>query len=323
MSPYLIFWILLFLISLLCLVKGADLFSDFAERLAIHFKIPPFIIGVTIVSFGTSLPELFYAVSAVLQGAPEIALGDVIGSNITNIFLVLGLATVVMKTQIMKVTHELIHVDLPFFVGSAFLIVLALWDGEFTRGEAIIALCGAIIYILYTVKTRKKMVEKEITEEIRREHPKAKFTSIALIKGLVGLPLLFVGARFLIESITNISIGLDIGVELIAITLVPLGSNLPEIGVTVRNAIRGKSEIVIGNILGSNIFNLFGVLAVAGLFGTLTASAEFFALMLPVLVLATLLYYFITQEKQITRWEGGLLLLFYIIYVNLAVNTLG
>ena len=186
MTFYTVIWMVVFLVSLVCLLKGADMFSDFAERIAIHFKISPFIIGVTIVSLGTSLPELFSAVSAVLQGAPEIALGDVIGSNITNIFLVLGVATIFMKASKLKVTHELIHVDLPFFVGSAFLMVLALWDGELTRGESIIALCGAVIYILYTVKIRKGIVKKEIKEEIKREHPEMKFTPYSLVKGLIG-----------------------------------------------------------------------------------------------------------------------------------------
>ncbi|MBU0976209.1 MAG: calcium/sodium antiporter [Patescibacteria group bacterium] len=311
-----------FIISLAGLVKGSDMFSDFAERLAYHFKIPPFIIGVTIVSIGTSLPELFSAISANLHGATEIALGDIIGSNITNIFLVLGVATLFMKTTKLKVTHELIHVDLPFFVGSVFMIVLALWDNKFSQIEGLIAICGALLYILYTISVRKDMKNARILEEINIEHKTKKFSFLDIPKGGVGLLLLLIGAKYFIESIIITSAGFSISTELIAITLVPLGSNLPELSVTIRNAIRGKSEIVVGNILGSNIFNLFGVLGIAGLLGTLTASPDFFQLAIPTLIASTLLYFFITQEKEITRWEGGLLLLSYVMYINLAFNFL-
>jgi len=322
MSIATLLWLWVFVGSLAGLIKGSDLFSDFAEKLAYSFKIPPFIIGVTIVSIGTSLPELFSAINANLQGATEIALGDILGSNITNVFLVLGVSTLFMKASKIKVTHELIHVDLPFFVGSVFMVVLALWDGKFTPIEGLICICGAILYIFYTISSRKNLDSKEILEEIKAEHKVKKLSIIDIIKGATGLGVLLFSANYFIASIINLAHGLSVSTELIAITLVPFGSNLPELGFTIRNAIRGKSEIVVGNILGSNIFNLFGVLGIAGLFGNLSASIEFFNLSLPALVFATLLYFFITQEREITRWEGGLLILSYVMYINLALNFL-
>lgn len=315
-------WVAVFIVSLIFLVKGSDLFSDFAEKTALKMKISPFIVGVTIVSIGTSLPELFTAISANYQHATEIALGDILGSNITNVFLVLGLATLFMKTPKLKVTHELIHVDLPFFVGSAFMIVLALWDGKFTAIEGIIAVAGAVLYLFYTVSVRRNKKSLEILKELESEHPEEKFKITEVFSGAFGLFLLLLGSKYLIEAIINISSGLNVSTELLALTIVPLGSNLPEIGVTIRNALKGNSEMVVGNILGSNIFNLFGVLGIAGLFGTLTASPDFFYLTLPTLLIATLLYYFITQEKEITRWEGGLLLLSYAMYLQFTISFL-
>lgn len=305
------------LVSVFALIKGADLFSDFAETIALYFKIPPFIIGMTIIAFGTSLPELFSASTAVLSGVSELAVGDIIGSNITNIFLVLGVATVIMKKKILTVSYDLIHVDLPFLVGSAFMAIMVLMDSKVTIFESIILLLGLILYLIYSITIRKDIVGKKMLEVLREEHPKKKMRFKNIVFGIIGLTGLLFGSKYFVKSIIELTAHLEVSLELVAVTLVPLSSNLPELSVTIRNSIKGKSEMVVGNILGSNIINIFGVLGISGLLGAVSVSMNFVIFVLPVLALATILYFFITQEKQITRWEGGLLLLSYFIYLNL------
>lgn len=315
--------LLILVISLLGLVKGADMFSDFSERVALRFKIPPFIIAVTIVAFGTSLPELFSSSVAVYEGVPEIALGNILGSNITNIFLVLGLATFFIRKKYIEIGYDLIHVDLPFFVGSAFLSVIMLLDGSISFVESLILLAGLLLYIMYSISIRKEHHGDGVLKELKQEHEDIKITVRSVLSGIFGLGLLILGAEFFVKTIVTIASDQNIDLGFLAVTLVPLSSNLPEISVTITNAIKGRAELVVGNILGSNIFNIFGVMGISSLFGKVTAPQELLYILLPVVALSTILYFFITQEKQITKWEGGLMLLSYVVYLNLVFQMLG
>ncbi|MDD3648087.1 MAG: calcium/sodium antiporter [Candidatus Dojkabacteria bacterium] len=314
--------ILVVLFSLAALLKGADLFSDFAERLAIKLKVPYFIIGVTIMAFGTSLPELFSAIMSIRQGVPELAVGDILGSNITNIFLVLGVATMFMKSKIVKIGYDLLHVDLPYFVGAAIMVTMILIDQKVTLFESLILILGLCLYIAYSVSVRKSIKDKDIKEAVIEEHSIKQFTILDVFMGILGLFALIFGAKYFVGSIIDLTTRLDISIELVALTLVPLSSNLPELIITIRNANKGNSELVVGNILGSNIFNIFGILGISSLFGSVVISGAFTFLTLLILILATILYFFITQEKQITKWEGGLLLISYLIYLSLIYGTL-
>jgi cation:H+ antiporter len=318
MTP-LIIWGVIFIISLLVLLKAAQYFTQSAERIGLFLGIPPFIVGVTIVSIGTSLPELISSIIAVLKGSSEIVVGNAIGSNITNIFLVLGVVAIAGKK--LEITYELIHVDLPLFVGSAFLLAGTLWDGFITLSEALLLLGGYVLYFHFALNVEKGHthdyeIEKE-TEALGR-----RLDRKTIVIFILSAFFIYIGARYTVESIIKLSDVLEIGKEIIAASAVALGTSLPELIVSATAAKGGKPELAIGNVLGSNIFNAFAVVGFSAFFGTLIIPTSILTFALPLMLIATLLYVFITQDKQITQWEGGLLVIFYIFYIGKLFNWL-
>ncbi|MFO7711061.1 MAG: calcium/sodium antiporter [Candidatus Woesearchaeota archaeon] len=295
-------WILVFVASLAALVKSSDYFTESAERLGIHFGIPSFIVGVTIVAVGTSLPELISSLFAVYKGSSEIVFGNAVGSNIANIFLVLGAAAVIGKN--FKIKHRILDVDLPLLVGSAFLLTIFAWDGQFTAMEGILSLIALVIYLAYTFQTEGIEAEKKDGQPLKE-------TIILIVSGV----FIFLGAHFTIESVIQISRIFQIGTELIAVSAIALGTSLPELMVTFQAARKGNPEIAVGNVLGSNIFNTLAVMGIPALFSTLIITEEMLYFSLPVMLMATVLYFFMTQDRKMTRWEGYLLLLFYVVFL--------
>ncbi len=317
----LIIWILIFALSLFFLVKASNYFTEASEKIGLFFRIPPFIIGVTIVALGTSLPELISSIFSVIKNSSEIVVGNVIGSNIANILLVLGVAAIFGKK--LKTSYGLIHVDLPLLVGSAFLLAAMIWDGVFSLGEAFICLAGIIVYILYTIQTQEKYDSKEIKREIEEKFKKKRKLELKTIVVLVlSIVFIFFGAKYTIEAVINLSKILNIGKDVIAISAVALGTSLPELVVSVTAARKGKAEMAIGNVLGSNIFNTFMVMGVPALIGNILIPKSVLFFSLPVMLIATLLYFFITQDKEITKWEGWMLVLFYIFFIGKLFNII-
>ena len=314
----LLLWIGLFIVSLVVLIKASGYFTDSAEKIGIFFGIPAFIVGVTIVSIGTSLPELVSSIFAVLRNSPEIVAGNVVGSNIANILLVLGIAAIVGKK--LKITYELRHVDMPFLVGSAFLLMVTIWDGLFTLPEALLCIATLIVYLLYTINTEKKHKDVEIKKEMKGELKKKKLEwKIYIILLLSGF-FIYIGAKYTVESVIKLSGMLNIGTEIIAVSAVALGTSLPELMVTIVAARKGKPEIAVGNILGSNIFNTFAVMGIPALIGTLVIPSTILTFGLPIMLIATLLFFFVTLEKEITNWEGWMLLIFYVFFIGKLFN---
>ena len=320
MAPLFI-WLIIFIVSLIVLIKASDYFTDSAEKIGVYFGLPAFIIGVTIVAIGTSLPELISSIFAVLKGSSEIVVGNVVGSNITNIFLVLGVAAILGKK--IKVTYELVHVDLPLLVGSAFLLAVTIWDGIFTLPEALLCIGGIILYLFYTINAEKKHKDVEIKKEMKGEIKKIRKLDLkTLIILAVSAFFIYLGAKYTVESVIQLSEILNIGKEIIAISAVALGTSLPELMVTVSAARKGKPEMAVGNILGSNIFNSLAVMGIPALIGTLIIPHSILTFGLPMMLIATLLYFFITQDKEITRWEGWMLIIFYVFFIGKLFNLL-
>ena len=309
----LLIWIIIFIVSLFILIKASGYFTDSAEKIGLFFDIPDFIVGVTIVAIGTSLPELVTSIIAVSRGSSEIVVGNVVGSNITNIFLVLGIAGIVGKK--IKLTYEIVHVDLPFLLGSAFLLAMTIWDGVFTLPESILCIASMIIYIVYTINTEKKRRDDEIKKE---KKPNWKPFMILVLSSI----FIYLGAKYTIESIIQLSEIFQIGKEIIAVSAVALGTSLPELAVVISTARKGKLEMAVGNVLGSNIFNSFAVMGIPAFMGTLTIPNSILTFSLPIMLIATLLYFFITLGKEITKWEGWLLIIFYIFFIGKLFNLL-
>jgi len=304
----LIFWIGAFIISLAVLIKAADIFTDSASKLGGILGLSQFVIGVTIVSIGTSLPELASSISAVLKGVTDMVAGNVIGSNIANILLVVGLATLFSRKGRLEVTRNLINLDLPLLAGSGIILMLMfLWDGQVTFGEGIIALLGYAIYLHYTLKHKEKETKEKRTKEK---------LDLKIILGLVlGAIFIYFGANYAIESVIKISEILNIGTAVIALSAVAIGTSLPEIFVSVSAARKGKDEIALGNIFGSNIFNGFVVLGLPALFKTLNVTSEVLSIAIPFFIAATLLYVISGITRKIYKWEGAMYLLIYILFI--------
>lgn len=308
-----VLWVGVFIASLAALIIAARYFTIAAERIGIHYGVPPFIVGVTIVAIGTSLPELVSSVLAVIRGSSEIVVGNVVGSNIANVFLVLGIAAIVGRR--LRITYELIHVDLPLFVGSAFLLAVTIWRGGFTLFEALLCLAAFAIYLHYTV-TAERRQEHASGSEGNGETTRRKLGRSTPLILVISAGLIYVGAEYTVTSVVKLSETLRIGTDVIAVSAVALGTSLPELLVSVVAAKRGNADIAVGNVLGSNIFNALVVMGVPGLIGTLAIPETMVTFALPIMLIATLLYLFITYDRQITRWEGLLLVVFYVFFVG-------
>jgi len=317
MAVGILIWICIFVAGLIVLLKSSDFFTGAAEKIGLKLGIPSFVVGVTIVAIGTSLPELISSIFAVTNGASEIVIGNVVGSNIANILLVLGVVAIVSKK--IETHYEILKVDLPIFFASALYILITCFDGEFNYIEGIIGLIGVIVYLIYAASSAKKndnkSKQKKELKGINKELIKEGISPQLLILLISGF-FIFIGAKYTIDSVIQISEMLNIGKELIAISAVAIGTSLPELFVGYSAAKKGNAGMAFGNVLGSNIFNSFGVLGVASLFGVLTIPSSIIMFSLPVMIGASLLYFFMTQDKQLTLWEGAILLLLYVLYIG-------
>ncbi len=330
-------WVLVFAASLFALVKGADWLLGSAERIGLAIGLSPFIIGVVIVGLGTSFPELISSLLAVFRGVTEIVAANAIGSNIANILLIIGLSALIGKKLI--VTKSLIDLDLPLLAISTVVLLVTVVDRQITLGESILLLITYIIYLLYTILHKDDDDSVEIADilparpdrrrksVIKKDHKKTKETSqkpklTARDFGLLflGLAGLVVGANYLIESVIKLSEMINIGAGVIAITAVALGTSLPELIVSIKAIRNHKSEMAIGNVFGSNIFNALVVIGIPGLFTTLAVDEQTFLIGVPVMALATLLFVISGISRRIHMWEGAFYLILYILFVGKLFN---
>ncbi|MEM9919798.1 MAG: calcium/sodium antiporter [Bacteroidota bacterium] len=291
----------LFVGSLVVLLKGSDWFVDSAEEIGLSMGISPFLIGVTIVAFGTSLPELAASIASVLADDSKIVVGNVVGSNITNIALVLGLTALVAKE--IKLEYNIWHIDMPYLWGSAFFLWLALKDLHLSLGEAILFLGGIGIFLAYSFKQSDGNGTKT----------KSSWKTYAFFA--LGGAFVWVGAKYTITAITQLSSMVGIGSEIIALTAVALGTSLPEVIVSINAARKGKTSIAVGNVLGSNIFNTYVVMAIPSFLGTLEIPPQIMDFSMPLMIVMTILFGVVSNNKNITRWEGLLLILFYAFFL--------
>ncbi|MBE9065607.1 calcium/sodium antiporter [Leptolyngbya cf. ectocarpi LEGE 11479] len=323
--------LLIFVIGLATLVVASDFFTDAAEKIGLAMGLPPFIVGVTIVSMGTSLPELLSSLVSIFQDAPEVVASNVIGSNIANICLVVGTAAIMSK-KLLRVMYNLISVDLPLFVGSAFLFALMGRSGQqFTRGEALILVIGYVVYLFYILKSSEETSQQseEMADEAAgeaadipgRSGQAANVIRHFLILAVSGI-FIFLGANYTINSLIQISDRLNVGRDIIAISAVAIGTSLPELVVTINAAFKNKAELAVGNVVGSNIFNIFVVIGIPGLIKPLPVSDAILTHSVPTLLAASLLMFFTVQDNKITTWEGWLFILLYVWFMGTVFGLL-
>ena len=325
-------WIFIFVVSLAALVKGADWMLESAERIGLAVGLSPFIVGVTIVGLGTSFPEVISSIFAILAGANEIVAANAIGSNIANILLVVGISAIVGRNLV--VTKNLIDLDLPLIAATTALFAGVAFDGVITQLESLILFATFTIYFVYTLtheaedastgtdtsgvipnrnERRHLLDPRKITDIIRKNNrPEISWLDGVLL--VVGVASLAFGAKYLIDSVIKLSEIIGIGTGPIALFAVAVGTSLPELLVSVKAAWQKKSEVALGNIFGSNVFNLLFVVGAPGLFVTLTLDDPTRFLALPVLIVATFLFIISGISRRIHSWEGAMYLVIYIFF---------
>jgi cation:H+ antiporter len=302
---------LVFCVSIAVLVVAANMFISAAEQAGQALGMPPFIVGVVLVGFGTSLPELVASVLAVLAGTSEIVIGSVIGSNITNILLVLGLAGVLGGT--FKVKTDLLKFDIPVMLGAAFVLSLMVLDGHFSTGEGFICLIMLSIYLIPMLRSKPAKSEGK---------PPPRATMRTWIMLVVSPALIFLGAKYTVDSVTALAAIVQIGADVIAMSAIAFGTSLPEIVVAVTATRRGQPEIVVGNIMGSNIFNTFAVMGIPALIGDLTIPEGVVSFSVPMFLAATMMHAVITVDGRVSKGEGAFLISIYLFFIGRLFNWL-
>ena len=295
---------IIFVVSLFGLIKGADFFVDSAEKIGLSLGISPFIIGATIVGFGTSLPELASSIASVYAGASEMIVGNVIGSNVFNVAVALALVAIIAGE--IEFEKDIMNNDIPMLIFSSFLMYFVLYDLEISIFEAILLLLGVVIFLLYTLKDDEDRVGKD-------KRPKAIGKDYLLL--LVGMGLIYFGAVYTIEAVVYFAEELNVSQNLIGLTVVAFGTSLPEIVVSLTAVKQGNASMAVGNVLGSKIFNTFAVLGIPRFFGKVEVNPEILKFSLPFMVALSLLLATMSISRKITRWEGWLLLLFFGFYL--------
>ncbi len=319
--------ILLFIAGLVILILGAELLVRGASRLAAAFGVSPLVIGLTIVAIGTASPEIAVSIQAAANGQGDLTLGNVLGSNIFNILFILGVTSIVAPIVI---AEQLIRKDAPLLLGISLLAFVLAFDGNLGAFDGIILLLLVAMYVFFALKqsrSESEAVQKEYAEEYKQKEsrtPKSIIINSAFI--LAGLGLLILGSNLLVDSAVRIAKALGVSELVIGLTIVAIGTSLPEVATSVIAALKGESDIAVGNAVGSNIFNLLGVLGIGALVSPngIFVDPQVLQFDLPVMVfvaLVTLPVFYI--DSRISRIEGGLLFSYYVVYVAYIIMRAG
>lgn len=311
----------LFLAGLALLVKGGDLLVDGSSALARRVGISPLVIGLTIVAFGTSLPELIVSVLAAIQGSSDIAFGNVVGSNMANILLILGLGAVIAPLAVQRST---VWKEIPFsFLAAAALLAFAaapLTDGvginALLRFEGIILMLFFVIFVVYVVEMARSAPAQGGFVEVHKHSVRACWLMIAC--GLAGL---YFGGRWTVDGAVHIARGLGLSEFIIAATVIAVGTSLPELVTTVIAARKGNVDLAVGNVVGSNIFNILWILGLTAIIRPIAFSAYAIADLALLLGVTFLLFacMFLGRKHTLSRWQGVMFLVLYAAYIAFIV----
>lgn len=299
-----------FAAGLVLLMIGASLLVRGAVALAARLGTPPLVIGLTVVAFGTSSPEVLVSLQAAWVGDPEIALGNVIGSNIFNVLFILGISALVAP---LVVSERLVRRDVPVMIAVSLLVYAFGWDGQLSSVEGIVLLATIVLYTSYLIRgARRGTVSTELPEATVTKHWSI---DTALILG--GLGLQVVGSWWLVESSIRIATALGVSELVIGLTIVAAGTSLPEVATSIAASARGQRDMAVGNVVGSNIFNLLLVLGCAAVVSPVPFEVARAALAfdLPVMIaVAVACLPIFVRGYSLDRWEGGIFLIYYVAY---------
>ena len=308
--------VLLIILGFILLIKGADFLVDGASSLARKFNISDIIIGLTIVSIGTSMPELFVSSTSTINGSSDMAIGNIIGSNLCNLLMILGISAIIKPVKFQKETR-LIEIPTCLIITIIFAIFCNT-SGTISRIEAIVLIFLFVLFIIYTIIMAKKgnSFDGNTVIEIQTDDKplSLKKSIILIVLGIVGLK---VGGDFTVENATNLARMFSISEKIIGLTILAIGTSLPELVTSVTAAIKGNSDIAIGNIIGSNIFNILLIIGVSAIISPLTYNFTY-NIQIGILILATIIlsiFPIIPPKNEMSRFNGLIYLAIYIIYM--------
>jgi cation:H+ antiporter len=306
--------LLLLFAGLLLLFAGGELLVRGAAAIARRAGVSPLVIGVTVVAFGTSAPEAVVSVSAALEGQDAIAVGNVVGSNVFNVLFILGMCALIRP---LGVAQQLVFRDVPVMIGVSLLFWLLSLDGRLGVVEGLVFLVGLVLFNVDVVRSSRRESAAISAEYETGLPPAPVHAGVALLQVAAGLALLALGARWLVGSATAVAQAIGVDDTVIALTIVAAGTGLPEVATSIVATLRGQRDIAVGNVIGSNIFNLLGILgisAVAG--GGLAVASAFENFDVPVMVAVAVACLPLTARRhEIARWQGAFFLGVYVVYV--------
>jgi cation:H+ antiporter len=315
--------VILLVVSLGVVVKSADWFLGAAEKVGVHLRLPAFILGVVLVGFGTSLPELATSLAAVSNNISTVTIPNVAGSNIANILLILGVSTIALGT--LKFEKNLIDLDIPLLVGVTGLFAILLVDGSLNRFDGILLLLGFVGYLIYSLgykedeKYHKGLIklisaiafnsDKEAKRTADKKVPLGFFVYFLLLASVV---MLGVASKVAVDSMLNIVEEVNVGVAVISFFALAIGTSLPEMVVSVKALKKGQGDLVAGNIIGSCMFNILLIAGLTSVIRTQTIESGILVWLIVGLVLSTLLILAGSISKRIHIWEGFVYILIYL-----------
>lgn len=318
----------LLVVGFVFLIKGADLFVDGASTIAKALKVPTILIGLTIVAFGTSAPELAVSIKSTFTNSADLAVGNIAGSSIFNLLLVIGITSLIKPIKIQK---SVVYKEFPFLLLATAVVFVLCADVKFegvafnslSRGNGIVLLSLFAIFMYYLVDTALKSRKAEgeaattvedsmLSDENKKERSKEMYKDIFLgVLGLIGVVL---GGDLVVESSKNIALALGMSEALVGLTIVAIGTSLPELVTSTIAALKGESDMAIGNVIGSNIFNLLLILGITSTIKPIAINSKMITDMIYLLIISLITYIFATSGKKTNKREGILLILLYVVY---------
>ena len=305
--------IVLIIVGVWMVLYGADRLTEGASALARRMNVPEMIIGLTIVAAGTSAPELFVSLVSALKGTPDMAVGNVVGSNTMNCMLIVGCAAAVAP---MVISRSTVRKDIPFAIGATLLLMALTYDGSLSWVDGIILLAGFAAFMVYTLRQAKAGSSEEETTATNMTTGKAV---LYLIGGLAGL---VVGSNVFVDHASNLAFALGISEAVVGLTVVAGGTSLPELATSVVAARKGQSAIAIGNVIGSNVFNILMILGLTGVICPLEIEGITLVDQAVMLVSIVLVWLFSRTLYTVERWEGALLVGGYLAYLAWLITSL-
>lgn len=311
--------IILLIVGFVILIKGADIFVDGASSLAQNFKLSKMLIGLTIVAFGTSAPEFAVSVKSIISNNADMVLGNVVGSNILNILLIIGICSLI-KPIVVK--NNTIKKEIPIVIMISTLLFFLMKDNLFdsnainmiTRNDGFIILLFFMIFIYYLISIMRNKRDDDADES-------AKFgMSKSILFTILGIVCIILGSNFVVDSASNIAVSLGVSQKMIALTIVAFGTSLPELVTSIVSIKKGEQEILVGNIVGSNVFNIGIVLGLpVALFGGIKAVGFNNIDLIALLLSAILLFAFSFRDHKIKKMEGIIMLVIFAIYYSFVI----